>query len=178
MSFIKEHQREIRLSISVLLVISFFGPWFFDALYIPPENPCPVRLSEDLCGTPVPGLWLIASGLGILVGFIRDLARGTELGLLQFKNFLAGFLILWPILPLLSTLNLVRSGESRIKLIFHWIACLVALGVSLFIGVQMPSFRFWLLWGVWLYSVAIAVMLALELLVPVVSRARPPLPGG
>ena len=56
---ISKNPRDWRLLIWILLLISVFGPWVFDNIYIPSEYPCSIRLRENICGKPMIGAWIL-----------------------------------------------------------------------------------------------------------------------
>jgi hypothetical protein len=173
MSRIYKHQRDIRLFIFILLLISFFGPWFFDTLYIPSEYPCSIRLRENICGTPVLGLWIILAGIGVFSSLILELFRGAAITHSLVRNLYAGCLLLSLVLPFFSMLLMIIIRDRRSRLAFHMLACSIALSAGLFIAINEDYSKFWLLWGIWLYVGAIASALILEVIVLMAKRRRP-----
>ena len=177
---ISKNPRDGRLLIWILLLISVFGPWFFDSLYIPSEYPCPIRLRENFCGTPVSGLWIIGAAIGTFSNFIAELFKGVAVTNFSVRNIFAGCILLSVVLPFFSTLLMIRHSDRWPRLAFHMVACSLALGGGLMIGLNAHYSRFWLLWGVWLYVGLLASALILEVVVLVGKRGSPAVeqPGG
>ena len=175
MSRIRKHQRDVRALIWILLLISFFGPWFFDLLYIPSEYPCSIRLRENYCGSPVPGLWIIFAGIGVFSSFTAELFKGVAITYSTVRNIFAGCFFTSLVLPFFSTLLIIRHSDRWTRLAFHMVACSLALSGGLWIGFNLHYRQFWLLWGVWLYVGTLASALVLEVILLVMKRRRPPL---
>ena len=166
-------QRDWRILIWILLLVSIFGPWFFDKLYIPSEYTCSVRLDENFCGTPVTGIWVLSAIFLTLVGSVVDLVKGAAVEYDAPRAFLICLLGLSLVLPFVSTLLVITRGDRRPRLAFHMIACSLALSVSLAFGLMLHFKRFWLLWGIWLYVAALASALILEVFVLVQEKRQP-----
>jgi hypothetical protein len=149
--FVK-HKSILRQVTLALLFVSLLGPWAYDLLYVPGEYPCEwpiVRLYSDFCGMPMS--WF--SGFLLFAGdFFRILwalitgtftGRGRELFGLVFLTL--------PILPLFSTLLLLRKKDSPRLRRFHLIALGLGCIFPLFILFAQQNVQVFLLWGPWLY---------------------------
>jgi hypothetical protein len=176
MQHIAKNQLDWRIMIWLLLLISIFGPWVFDSVYVPAENPCSIRLRENFCGKPVIGLWLIAIGLDFFFFFIQELVKGTAGSHNLAHNIVICFMSILLVLPILNTLLMTVFGSRRFMLVFHLVACSAAAVAGLIIGFSAHYNRFWLLWGVWLYVAALAGALILEVIVLVEKSRLSPLP--
>jgi len=67
MSWINEHKKVWRVAILVVGLVAIMGPWVFDVIYVPSEYSCSapnIRLDNDFCGTPLPGIvlfhWMVS----------------------------------------------------------------------------------------------------------------------
>jgi len=59
MSWIYENQHKWRITLLVVMVVAFMGPWTFDRIYVPAKYECSapfIRLEGDFCGIPMSGL--------------------------------------------------------------------------------------------------------------------------
>ena len=141
MSWINKHRKIFRVIILALLVLAIMGPWLFDVIYVPAEYECHapyIRLKDDFCGIPLSG-----------IRFLLWMVPGCV------------FLIL---LPLFSTVLLILIGERRSLQIFNAVTWGLALGLCLLMWLKNDPNLFWVLWGLWLYSVVAAAALVLEIL--------------
>jgi hypothetical protein len=115
MSWITKHQRVWRVVILVLLLIAMLGPWTFDRTNVPAEFPCSaphVRLEGDFCGTPLSGMWIFASLMGVLIDMVaRSIMGSSSLPIGRAFLFLGLGLLLFAA-PFSSTL-LLTSGAGR-----------------------------------------------------------------
>ena len=170
-------KRGWRIFFLVLLLLSIVGPWVFDKLYIPSENPCSVRLDENFCGTPMPGIWVLSVFFLLFGGSIVDLVKGAAVEYDLTRAFLGSLLGLSLVLPFVSTLLVINRGDRRPRLAFHMIACSLAFSIGLFVGLSLHFNRFWLLWGIWLYVAVLASALILELVALVEKMRQPHIPG-
>ncbi len=174
---ISEHKRDGRLLIWLLLLISVLGPWFFDAIYMPPGESCSVRLSDHTCGVPVTGVWLLIAFFGLFVTSVVDLVKGvTATDYDVVHGFFNSLLLLPLVLPFFSTLLVGLRGDHRHRLAFHLIACSLAFIVAIIVGLMLGLFVhfnwIWRLWGIWLYMVLLASALFLEGVVLVENRRQ------
>jgi hypothetical protein len=170
---ISKNPRDWRLLIWICLLISVFGPWVFDNIFVPSEYPCSIRLRENICGVPVTGAWILSSLFGVFSNSILELAKGAAVTHPLVRDISIGLIPFPLVLPFFSTLLMVVSGGRRPQLAFHMIACSVAASVGLMLGLIEHSNRFWLLWGVWLYVGLLASALMLEVVVLVGKRSPP-----
>jgi len=136
----------------VLLPVAIMGPWVFDRISVPSEYACTpnVRLEGDFCGIPMPGIWI----------------------LFVFGSF-SPLLPLPIVLPFISTLLLIWSGERRRWQVFHVIAWgLAAIFSGALLVMSRRSGLDAALWGVWLYVGLAASALMLEVLMLALGRRR------
>ncbi len=165
--WLKKYKRVWRVSILVLMMAAFLGPWMFDQIHVPAKYPCSpphYRLEGDFCGRPVSGLWLFPG----IVGFIFSGARLVTGGFVfteWIRDLLFSVFVSLPLLPIFGTLLLILRGDHRRRQIFTIVAWVLAIGVSLFSGLNNYPKLFWLVWGVWLYIGLAASALILETLV-------------
>lgn len=173
MSWIREHRRTWQLAFLVLVPATFVGPWLYDMLWVPAEYVCSppaVRLDGDYCGLPM-------SGLGFFRWVIPELAYASkvflsgDITLIDWaKDCSLGLLLSVLFLPLLSTLLLVLFGDRPRRQVFGVVSWSLAIALSLLIGLSSYPRLFWVLWGVWLYTVLAAAGVVLEALVLAAGR--------
>jgi hypothetical protein len=168
---ISKNPRDWRVLIWILLLISVFGPWVFDNIYVPSEYPCSIRLRENICGVPVIGVWILTAFFGVFYNSILELARGAAVTHPLVRDFFIGLIPLPLVLPFFSTLLMNVSDGRRPRLVLHMVACSVAASLGLMLGLIEHINRFWLLWGVWLYVGLLASALMLEVVVLVGKRS-------
>jgi hypothetical protein len=167
---ISKHKRDIRLVIWFLLLLSIFGPWVFDGIYLPPGDPCAVRLSNGTCGLPMPGTYVLFAVFGLFLTSVVDLVKGTRVTEYDVvRGFFNSLLFIPLVLPFISTLLMVMRRDHRSRLWFHLIACsaafIAAIIVGSMIGIFAQSDWLWRLWGIWLYLALSASALILEIIV-------------
>lgn len=182
MKWIKEDSNFWRIVFLGLSVVGLSGPWGYDIIYLPPGFSCSepwVRLEGDFCGLAVSPISFfgeqVVQPLIILMSGPGPGAGGTVIGdVLQFLLFstlhlltmILLILTMLPVLiPLLSTVILVVRGYNRNWRLFHKVALGVAGAVGIFtvIGSFLSVWRSGLaIWGVWLYTGLVAVMLYIE----------------
>lgn len=171
MSWINQHQRNWRIALLILIVAAFMGPWAFDRINVPAKYPCSapfIRFEGDFCGEPITGISLYP---WVIVSFFSSTVRLIS-GNLVFTDWLPGFLIFIPALPVFSTLNLFRCNNNPSKQIFAIITWVLAIGVGLFWGLNNYPKLFWLSWGIWLYIGVAFSALIFEILAFIESRKR------
>ena len=167
MSWIFEHRRAWRVTVLVLGSATFIGPWLYDMLWVPAEYTCSpptVRLDGNFCGLPM-------SGLGVFRWLIPEFAYAGkaflsgEMTLIDWtKDCVLGLFLSLPLLPLLSTLLLILFGDRRRRQVFGVVVWSLAAVLGLLIGLSSYPRLFWVLWGVWLYTVLAVTALVLEAL--------------
>lgn len=169
MEWINEHHSKWRIILLVIMVVAFLGPWGFEKIHVPAKYPCNapfVRIEGDFCGQPISGVslypWVIISFFTATVGLVS--------GDLTFIQWINGFLIFIPVLPVFSTLSLVLREENERKKIFVIITWVLAIGVALFWGLNNYPKVFWLSWGIWFYICLAISALILETIVLTESR--------
>ena len=168
MSWIREHRKTWRLVALVLVPLTFVGPWVYDLLWVPAEYTCSppaVRLDGDYCGLPM-------SGIGLFRWFIPGLVYASkaflsgDMTLLDWgRDCLLGLILSLLLLPLLSTLLLVLLGDRPRRQVFSVVAWALAVALGLLFGLSNYPRLFWVLWGVWLYTVLAVTALVLEVFV-------------
>ncbi|MFN2233780.1 MAG: hypothetical protein ACK2U1_06090 [Anaerolineales bacterium] len=171
MSWIYEHQRNLRIAFLTLLVLTFMGPWVFDSINVPAKYECTapnIRLEGDFCGVPITGinsiLW-IGSGLTFMI-------FGLLTGEFALSEMIRELSIVWlfPFLPFISTLLLILRGNNRLRQVFTFFSWILALVGALYIGLVNYPRLFWALWGIWLYIAVAVSALILEIIVYLSNR--------
>jgi len=145
-------------------VVAEVGPWGYDLLWVPGEYTCSppaVRLSGDYCGLPMSGLGLFRWGIPSL-GYAGVVFLSGEMTLVDWaKDCLLGLILSLLLLPLLSTLLLLLFGDRKCRQVFGVVAWALAVALGLLFGLSNYPRLFWVLWGVWLYTVLSAAALVL-----------------
>jgi len=164
-SWINEHKSGWRVALLVLVAI--MGPWTFDQIFLPSGFSCSdpyIRLDDDFCGTPLPGMWWL---YWMVIGFVYASA-GLVTGAMGFVEwadvFRVSLLLFLLVLPFFSTLLLILRGDRRRRQIFNIVAWGLAAGIALWIGTSSYPRLFWVLWGSWLYIGLATIALILEVL--------------
>ena len=169
MLWLAERERIWRISVLGLLLLAILGPWTFEPIFVPAEYPCKapfMRLEGDLCGTPMSGIPILREIVSEFIERIGGIIRG-EPPLNSdyydiFTLFPGAFLI---VLPLLSTLVLILSGNRRPWQLFNILACGLALGLSLRVRFDTYPKLYWELWGSWLYIGVAVIAVFVEVLI-------------
>jgi hypothetical protein len=137
----------------------------YDLLYVPGEYPCEwpvVRLYSDFCGMPMS--WF--SGFLLFAGdFFRilwQLITGAFTG--RGRELLGVVFLALPILPLFSTLFLLKKKDSPRLPIFHLIALGLGCVFPLFVLFSQQRVNILLLWGPWLYILAAVGIVIFEII--------------
>jgi hypothetical protein len=108
--------------------------------------------------------FLLISFLGFPAGILQFLSGELVLSDLgQYSMFTLFFLGLF-LLPIISTLLLVRSGSNMRRRTFHVIAWGLAAAQGLLVVLSAEVFHPAHLWGIWLYILLAVGLLAFELL--------------
>jgi hypothetical protein len=153
LAWLNEGKRIWHVIALAALLLAFLGPWAFDRINVPAEFPCTrphIRLEGDFCGLPLSGLWNLAViTLNFIPTIVGLITGGTVVAdwRLTLGTLLGAFLL---VLPIYSTLLLIRAGERRSRQIFNAAAWGLALGVSLLYMSVYPDMHP-ALWGIWLY---------------------------
>jgi hypothetical protein len=165
--WLNERKRIWRVIALAGLLLAILGPWAFDRILVPAEYPCTrphIRLEGDFCGLPLSGLWnLGAIALNLIYTIVKLITGGTGVAdwLLMLGYLLGAFLL---VLPVYTTLLLIRAGERRSRQVFNAAAWGLALGVSL-LYVSVYPYMHPALWGIWLYIGMAASALIVEALI-------------
>lgn len=172
MSWFNENRSIVRVAILALLIVSLFGPWMYDVIHVPAEYTCDkpfVRLEGDFCGLPLSGIKFFTWFTGGFFYIIVEILKGSFTG--RFRELIAGLSIL-PLIPFVTTILLLWKRESprvrTINLVAWILAFLLALTVFL-PQIKEQSFR---LWGLWLYILAAAGAVIIEIFITKTSPAR------
>lgn len=165
MTWLKNRKKMWRMSMLLLLIISLIGPWGFDKLHIPAAYPCGasnIRLSEEICGMPIPGLSVLLWSIGNLMRTIRMLLAGHEVThwVAMFWHPLGLFVAL---LPMFSLALLVVSGGEHPRRRFHLGALGLTVSLATLFLIFIPPNGLWAAWGMWLFVGAMAIGLILEI---------------
>lgn len=153
-----KYKRVWRVALLLLLITAFIGPWAFEQINVPSKYPCSppfIRLEGDFCGEPMSVMWIlplmitgmIYSSLGLVTG---DIGFITWVRQLLYSSFL--FLLM---LPIFTTILLIRGRDSRRLIFSHLIAWGLAGAIAgamvLPLVTVYSSTQLWVLWGAWLY---------------------------
>lgn len=172
-SWINEHKNGWRVAILVLVLVAIMGPWTFDIIWVPAEYSCStpnIRLHDDFCGTPLPGIWLFRSVVDEFVYASTGLVTGV-MGFIEWaRDLLFSLLLFLLVLPFFSTLLLIPRRDRRRRQVFHVVTWGLAAGIGLLIGMSSYPKLFWVLWGIWLYIGLAASALILEVLTLAAGR--------
>jgi hypothetical protein len=172
-SWINKHKNAWRVAILVLLVVAITGPWTLDLIMVPSEYSCSapnIRLDDDFCGTPLPGMWFFRWMVNGFVYASAELVKGA-MGFVEWvRVFLFSLLLFLLVLPFFSTLFLTLRGNRRRWQVFSIAAWGLAVGIGLLIGLSSYPKWFWVLWGIWLYIGLAASALILEVLTLAAGR--------
>jgi len=165
---IEKRKRIWRVSILILLVVSFMGPWIFEVIWVPltSEYSCSdpfIRLDGYLCGMPMSGIWLYRNINGFIYA-ATELATGTMRFADWIREFLFSLILFLPILPLFTTTILIMRGDHRRRQIFNISAWGLGVVLGLLMGLSNYPKLFYVLWGVWLYTLLAISMFILEIL--------------
>jgi hypothetical protein len=173
MSWIDKHKNVWRGVILVGVLVAVVGPWTFDHVWVPSEHRCCapwLRLNDNFCGIPLPGTWLFCfMAIGFISASARLVAGGGD-AVKQARELLIGIVLFLLVLPVLSTLLSVLSGDHRRRQVLNVAAWVLAAGMGLLIGVSSHPRLFWVLWGLWLYIGLAASALILEALTLAAGR--------
>jgi len=171
--WINEHKNVWRVAVLLLLSVAVMGPWTFDLINVPSEYPCSapfIRLENDFCGMPRPGIWVFSWMVGGFINMVVRLVTGATVFTDLAFEFLYSLLPLLLVLPFCSTLLLILGGDRRRRQVFHVAAWGLAAGVGLLLGMSSFSRLLWALWGLWLYIGLAAGALILEVLTLAAGR--------
>ena len=167
------HKSIMRLASLALLIISLLGPLSYDKIGVPAEFPCEwpiVRLYGDFCWMPFSwfsGFFLFS---GYLFRILWALVTGTFIGLR--RELLGGMFLALSILPLFSTLLLLKKKDLPRLRGFHLIALGLGCTFPLSILFGQHNVKIVLLWGPWLYILAAVGAVIFEILVTKTSPTR------
>ena len=161
----------LRAATLALLIAAFLGPWWLDPINVPAQYTCSspaIRLEGDFCGIPMAGTSMLymmgAAPIGEILGLVTGANAAAGIGLAFTRSLLASLLLLSFVLPFVTTVLLMRHGESPRQRVLHIGVWGLAASAGLFIGLSSHPRLFWVLWGVWLYVGAAASALIMELL--------------
>ena len=146
-----------RVAALVLLLLAIVGPWTFDT-HPDAQESCVAR----------EGVWLGGGRCACLVSFVKVFEVTVKWG-----NHGLLWLLLLPLLPLLSALLLLFGTERPWKRAFHLLAWGLAAALSILFLILLwyeyraVSLR---LWGIWLNAAVAAALLAGEILA---AKQRP-----
>ncbi len=173
MLWINEHKNVWRVAILVMVLVAFLGPWTFDLIWVPSEYSCSapfIRLDNDFCGKPLPGIWFFR---WMVIGFVyasAGLVTGAMVFIEWVRLFLFSLFLFLLVLPFFSTLLLILRGDRRRRQVINIAAWSLAAGIGLLIGMSSHPKLFWVLWGIWLYIGLAASALILQVLMLAAER--------
>jgi hypothetical protein len=171
MLWIRKHKNLARVAALIALLVAIAGPWFYSADGAPPAEWCraPNFLMENgRCMGLVSGATVLTFMALAFVSVIAGLATGATAFPDRAREFLAVILFVASIclvlLPFLSTLFLIRRGESFHLRVFHVIAWGFAAILSSLPVILDSALRSGRFWGIWLCIGLAVTMLVLEIL--------------
>ena len=173
MSWINEHENAWRVAILAVVLVAIMGPWTFDRISVPSEYTCSapnIRLDNDFCGMPLPGIWLFRMMVNGFVYASAGLVTGAMVFIEWAREFLFSLFLFLLVLPFFSTLLLILRGDRRRRQVFNVAAWGLAAGIGLLIGMSSHPKLFWVLWGIWLYIALAASALILQVLMLAAER--------
>ena len=158
MSWIRAHWRAGRVVGGVLLLVAIIGPWAYEADGKPPVEWCraPDFVLNGYCVGLTSGATIISFLAMLLWEACVGLVTGVDvIGASGPGAFYRGFLLLTlPVLlllPLLTTLLLMRAKVSSRQRILHLVVLGLAAGASLVLVAFEPDLLSGRFWGLWLY---------------------------
>lgn len=161
MQCLMSHKRVWRMVLLGLVFVALLGPWAFDKINVPAEYPCSapfIRLEGDFCGYPLSGFWILSALSSEFINNVREISAGTMLPSNLPSGLFFGALLF--LLPSISMLLLILTGERSLLQIFNAVVWGLAAGITLLLWFAPYSNIYWALWGVWLFTgVAVFVML-------------------
>jgi hypothetical protein len=175
LSWITEHTTVWRKASLLLALLAFVAPWTFELIWVPPEpeyfcSPPYIRLDENFCGKPLPGVtilgWMIGGFVSAGEGLATNPTGFTDWG----HDLLLGVNLSLLVLPCLSTLLSVLRGDRWHRRVFRIVAWSLGAGMALFIGLFDFPKLFWVIWGVGLYVGVAVTALTLESLTLATGR--------
>ncbi len=167
MSWIRENPTVWRRASLLLALGALVAPWTFELIWVPPEpeyicRPPYIRLDEDFCGKPLPGVmvlgWMTGGFIAAGRGLATDPMRVTEWG----HDLLLGVNLSLLVLPYLSTLLSILREDRWQRRVFNIVAWSLGAGMALFIGLFDIPKMFWVIWGVGVYVGVAVTALTLE----------------
>jgi len=183
MIWIKKYRSVWRVSVLILLLVAFVGPWAFDRINVPAKYDCSpyIRLEGDFCGSPLSGIrmlvwmftWIIDGVINIVTGFFANKIALAPIGFEFLISLLNGLLIFLLILPIINTIRLFTRGVHPRRQLFTIISWVLAIGASLFWGLSNYPKVYWAAWGIWLYMGLAVSALILEMLLILSNRKGP-----
>ena len=178
MAWIIQHKRWFGLAIAAALLIAIVGPWAYTRDGVPPAEWCQppnILLENGSCvGRSSGAYFLLLSIIGFPAGILQTLSG--ELGLsdlLRYSVFPLYFLGMF-VLPVISTLLVLRSPSSLKRRTFYAIAWGLAAGLGLLQALTQEAIHPAHLWGIWLYILLALGLLAFGLVAPRLERSTQP----
>jgi hypothetical protein len=157
-----EHKKILRKVVLIVLIITMFGPWMFDRVFVPAKficSPPNIRLEGDFCGVPLSGFQFFRYIVG---GTFLELIKGTLISRPR-ELLLFGLSVLPLISFLVSLLSFWRKGTRRIQTIslVVWILAILPTLTLFIFQINHQPIR---LWGLWLYILMAFSAFVIELI--------------
>lgn len=156
MSWIMENTTVWRRASLLLVLVAFVAPWTFELIWVPaePEYFCSspyIRLDENFCGKPLPGVTILGWMIGGFIAAGKGLAT-VSMGVKEWgHDLLLGVNLSLLILPCFSTWLSILREERWHRRVFNTVAWSLGAGTALSIGLFDSPKMFRLIWGVGLY---------------------------
>ena len=178
MDWIIQHRSWVGIAVAAALVIAIVGPWAYTRDGVPPAEWCqpPLILLEDgsCVGRNSGAYFLLLSIIGFPAGILQILSGELVLSeLLRYSVFPLFFTGMF-LLPVISTLLLLRCASSLKRRTFYVIAWGLAAGLGLLQALTAEAIHPAHLWGIWLYILLALGLLAFGLVAPRLERSTQP----
>lgn len=184
MSWLLKNDKVLQLSLLLLLVASFLGPWTYEADGVPPPEYCTppfILLTPERCVRLVSGAEMIGYLVINAPAMVLGMLSGEYLRASALRELAFVILLLLPALPLvvlawrvIASLQPVapaiasaeRPGGRVVLYVTLTLGWLAALGMYLLHWPPQP----WLFWGLWLYLIVNDAILMLNVFAQSASR--------
>ena len=170
-AWINRRKNVVRLAALILLLVAIFGPWTDTSDGVPPAEWCRdplILLDNGRCVRLVSGAEVLTYMTSGFLSMNVQLVKGTLVLADRAREFLGVslfmLLLLLLVQPFFSTLILIFRGDRPHRRMYHVISWGLAAAISgLLLVASCWSGLRTDLWGIWLYVVLAASVLAVEL---------------
>lgn len=169
MTWIEKYKRNWRGVLLILLILAIIGPWGFDQINVPAEYDCGptnIRLEGDFCGLPISFIrtffWMVGGFFNMMIQLITGKISFSQTDFNFWIGFVYSLVSILPILPIINLSFLIQRGDRPRFQKFHLVICGLNLGLVLLLEISHYPKFFYVLWGIWLYTSSLAMILFLE----------------